>query len=116
MTRRKVEDERQARACLAAAARSGQSLGAWARAHGLDGRSLRAWQMNLSRRGCARAAAGAAGPRSKPLTLVELVPATHSHSQPSARYVITVGVASVEVGSDFDEATLGRLLGVLRAC
>ena len=114
MTRRKVEGERQARAYLAAAGRSGQSLGAWARARGLDGRSLRAWHMNLSRRGRAPSATRATKARAKSLTLVELVPSTRSEL--SARYVITVGGASVEVGSDFDEATLGRLLGVLRAC
>ena len=111
---RKVEDERQAVAYLAAAGRSGQPLGAWARARGIDGRSLRAWHMNLSRRGHTRSAAGASRPRAKSPKLVELVPAPRS--DPSARYLITVGGGSVEVGSDFDEATLGRLLGVLRAC
>jgi hypothetical protein len=119
MMRRKVDDERQARAYLAAVARSGESIGAWSRARGVDGRSLRAWQMNLSRRGRgghreAGAAKRAAKPRARSSTLVELVPVMPRAE--SARYVITVGHASVEVSSDFDAATLGRLLGVLRAC
>lgn len=119
MTRRKVDDEREARAYLAAVARSGESIGGWSRAHGVDGRSLRAWQMNLSRRGRGEHRGGgtakrASKRRARSSALVELVPVTRSHE--SARYVITVGVASVEVSHDFDEATLGRLLGVLRAC
>ena len=48
---RKIEDEREAVQCLRAAEREGMSAGAWARAHGVDGRSLHAWQMNIARRG-----------------------------------------------------------------
>ena len=49
--RRKITDEREARRCLTAAARSGNAPGAWARANGIDGRSLNAWRINLARRG-----------------------------------------------------------------
>jgi hypothetical protein len=45
---RKIEDEREARACLKAA--KGENLGRWARAHGIDGRSLNAWRINLEAR------------------------------------------------------------------
>ena len=37
---RKIEDEREAVRCLRAAERQGVSAGAWARAHGVDGRSM----------------------------------------------------------------------------
>jgi len=56
---RKIEDEREAVRCLRAAEREGVSGGEWARAHGVDGRSLHAWQMNLARRGTAQDAAEA---------------------------------------------------------
>ena len=41
---RKIEDEREAVRCLRAAERAGLSAGEWGRAHGIDGRSLRAWK------------------------------------------------------------------------
>ncbi|MEN9580190.1 MAG: hypothetical protein RJA70_3199 [Pseudomonadota bacterium] len=58
---RKIEDEREARRCLAAARRAGLGLGEWARARGIDGRSLHAWQLGLER----RARGAVAGPHSK---------------------------------------------------
>src|SRR5487761_2306624 len=48
---RKVHDEVEARGCLLAAKRAGRSAGEWARAHGIDGRSLHAWLVNLERGG-----------------------------------------------------------------
>ena len=72
---RKITDEREAQRCLAAAKRAGVSAGEWARARGIDGRSLHAWQMNVERRGTS------AGPRrrkrkaARTRALVELVPA-----------------------------------------
>ena len=48
---RKIKDEADPRACLKAAQSSGASRIAWARAHGIDGRSLYAWAMNLAKRG-----------------------------------------------------------------
>jgi len=46
--------------------------------------------------------------------LVELIPA----ARPAApgRYVVLVGDVRVEVGDDFDVATLRRLVGALRTC
>jgi hypothetical protein len=105
---RKVEDERDARRCLSALSRSGETLREWARSHGVDGRSLRAWQINMAR-GSSRALA-----RSTPARLVELVPVT----MPSTprRYVVRVGPGAVEVGDDFDAGTLGRIVEVLASC
>jgi transposase-like protein len=105
---RKIVDEKDARACLLSVARSGQTLRAWSRGHGVDGRSLRAWDRNLSRR------ASSAPPRREP-GLVEVVRASPIPRSPQ-RYLVHVGEVSVEVGDDFDEQTLRRLLEVLRAC
>ncbi len=105
---RKVVDERDARACLAALARSGETLRAWARRNRVDGRSLRAWQINLSR------AATTALARRSPAKLVELVPVSFPAS--GRRYVVRVGAGSVEIGDDFDAGTLRRIVEVLRAC
>jgi hypothetical protein len=46
--RRKIEDEREARRCLKSARAAGLTAGEWAREHGIDGRSLNAWRINLS--------------------------------------------------------------------
>jgi hypothetical protein len=106
---RKVRDEAEARACLSALARSGKSLREWARSKGLDGRSLRAWQINLSRSAPTNATVRRARTR-----LVELVPV----SAPSVahRYVVRIGDASVELGDDFDASSLRRIVEALRAC
>jgi hypothetical protein len=109
MTRlRKVVDERDARACLSALARSGETLRGWARRNEVDGRSLRAWQINLSR------GAKSALARRAPAKLVELVPV--SMPVMGRRYVVRVGVGSVEVGDDFDAGSLVRIVEVLRSC
>lgn len=106
---RKVTDERDARACLAAAKASGQSNREWAREWGVDGRSLNAWRINLSRRSTP------APPRSaKSMHLVELVPVSAPKRAP--RYVVHLDQISVELGEDFEEATLHRLIAVLRSC
>jgi len=120
--RRKITDEREARRCLAAARRAGERAGAWARAHGIDGRSLNAWRINLARRSSVSTPARTVmrppttmvvQPRPR-AALVELVPT----SPPGAamRYVVHVGVLRVEVGDDFAAATLRRIVEVLRAC
>jgi hypothetical protein len=107
-TLRKIVDEREARACLSAVARSGMSLRGWAKEHRVDGRSLHAWQRNLSRRTIA------AGPRKVP-RLVELVPAG-APAPVTRRYIVRLGEAAIEVGDDFDAETLRRIVEVLRAC
>lgn len=122
--RRKITDEREARRCLAAARKTGERAGAWARAHGVDGRSLNAWRINLARRG-AGATAGRSATRSPTAmvvrprpraALVELVPAPRPSATAPARYAVHVGEVRVDVGDDFDAATLRRILEVLRAC
>ena len=106
--RRKIENERDAHACLKAAKAAGLGPGAWARAHGVDGRSLNAWRMNLSRSAAGRRAE-ATVPR-----LIELVPAAPQRL--GARYVVRVRDAAIELGDDFHEESLVRLVRALRAC
>jgi hypothetical protein len=106
--RRKIEDERDARACLKAAKAARLSAGEWARQHGVDGRSLNAWRMNLSQRGAKRKEARST------LRLVELVPA--SLPRVEARYVVRLAGAELEVTDGFHEETLVRLVRALRSC
>jgi hypothetical protein len=102
--RRKIEDEREARRCLKAAKAAGLTPGAWAREHGIDGRSLNAWRLNLAQ-----------GREAHDLPrLVELVAAPAARGE--GRYVVRVGELGVEVGADFDDATLVRLVRALRSC
>ena len=103
---RKIVDEKDARACLVSVARSGLTLRSWAQRHGVDGRSLDAWQVNLSGRAAATTPA--------PAKLIELVPV--ATAVPTGRYIVRIGDASIEIGDDFDGATLRRILEVLRAC
>jgi transposase-like protein len=105
--RRKIKDDRDARACLRAVRAAGISAGEWAREHGVDGRSLNAWRINLSRSGAPEEVE--AKPR-----LVELVPAAPSRA--AARYVVHVDDARIELADDFREETLLRLVRALRAC
>lgn len=116
---RKIEDEKDARSCLEAAARSRMALRDWARAQGIDGRSLRAWAINLGRRGAG------GGPREPPPAravaraqrLVELVPVVPSTvTTSSARYVLEVAGGRVEFGDDASVVTLRRALEALRPC
>jgi hypothetical protein len=95
---RKIASEQEARRCLSAAGAAGQAAGAWAREHGIDGRSLNMWRVNLE--------------RSTPsaVRLVELVP--RPPKAVDARYFVRVGEMAIEVGDDFQE----ELVRVLRAC
>lgn len=102
MARRKILDEAEAVQCLDAHCASGLTLAEWARRHGIDGRSLNIWRVNLTRRGTARRA-----PR-----LVELV----ASGGPAARYTVRCGRLAVEVDDDFDQETLLRLLQVVASC
>jgi hypothetical protein len=108
MDRRKIRDEADARRSLAAVARAGVGIGEWARANGIDGRSLRAWRMNLDRGDITRRR-----PRVRPAALVELVPAG---TGTTAKYVLRRGDVMFEFGDDAREETLRRLVAVLRAC
>lgn len=99
--RRKVVDEQEARALLGAVARSGSTLKAWANQHGIDGRSLHMWQVNLE-----RSASGG----EPALRLVELV----APQRPTSRYVVRLGDdIAIEVDDGFHDDTLRRLLAVL---
>jgi transposase-like protein len=110
MAGRKIVNEQDARRCLAAAGSSQGGAAAWARAHGVDGRSLHAWRMNLERRGRTR-------PRAVPPRLVELVPVpAASLAMARAPYVLRVGGVELEVGVGFDEQSLRRLVGLLKSC
>jgi len=104
---RKIEGARDASACVKAARVAGLSLGAWARRHGVDGRSLHAWSVNLTR------SPSATDIVVKP-RLIELVPTAAPRGP--ARYVVRVGDAMIEVGDDFQDETLARVVRVLRAC
>ena len=90
---------------MKAAKAAGLSLGSWARQHGVDGRSLHAWAVNLGLVPKASAA--------KP-TLIELVPSPSPRA--AARYVVRVGDVAIEVDDDFTDETLGRLVRAIRAC
>jgi hypothetical protein len=111
---RKVTGEREARRLLAAVRKSGQTIGEWARGRGIDGRSLRAWHVNLERRGTTRQQRTKGRPRTRAASrqLVEIV----SASRGAARYSVHVGAATVEFGDDFAESTLLRVVAVLRSC
>lgn len=107
MAGRKVLNEQDARRCLTAVKASGHELGAWAREHGVDGRSLNLWRVNLERRGVLRLRAAA--PK-----LVELVVARPA--VPQEPFVLRIGGVELEVGDQFDEVSLRRLVGVLKSC
>ena len=114
MAGRKIRDAADARSCLRAAkAARGVSRAEWARANGIDGRSLHAWQMNLE-----------AGTRSRPqrtarrrstpaVRMVELVPAP---TAAAAGCRVRCGEYTLEVAEGVDDATLRRLLRALREC
>ena len=123
---RRIKDEVEARRYLKAASESGGPPADWARANGIDGRSLNAWRMNLSRR--AKTAITPprrrrSGPRRRSAAnhVIELVPMAITEAGPAARttsgrYVLEVDGVRVEFGDDFAEATLRRVLEVLRSC
>jgi hypothetical protein len=116
---RKIEDEREAVRCLRAAERAGLSAGEWGRLHGVDGRSLHAWKINLERR---ETPARRRKRRPKLVraahALVELVPAAAPAARGVAggRYVLEVGGARVEFGEDVSVVTLRRVLEALQSC
>jgi transposase-like protein len=110
MAGRKIWDEQDALECLASADRSGVSRAAWARANGVDGRSLNAWRLNLARRGSGRVAASNDGG----LRLVELVPRSRP-SEPRVR--VRCGPFTVEVDGEVGHGSLTRILeAVASAC
>ena len=107
-SRRKIGDQHEAEALLTELVRSGQDLVSFCRARGLDGRSLGCWRTNLRRRRPAPAP-GFAHPAT--LRLFE-VAAAPSRPPSAASYRIRVGDIVVEVGDDFQDDTLRRLIAV----
>ena len=117
---RRIEEELEARRCLRAVVASGQPLAAWAREHGIDGRSLNAWRVNLGRReaSVARVRAAKAPVGQARSGLVELVPSSRPSTvtRGAGCYVLEVDGARVEFRDDFQDETLRRIVTVLRAC
>lgn len=105
MAGRRIRDEKDARACLAAAEASGLERAVWARQEGIDGRSLNMWRMNLRRED--KSGRGA-------MQLLELVPSAPPPK--AARYVVRCGALAIELDDDFNQDTLYRLLQVVTAC
>ena len=104
MEPRKIGGAADARACLAAVETSGLSRVAWARANGVDARSLNAWRLILDR------ASGRSSAR--PLRLVELV---SDAPAPNAVHRVRCGPFEVDIEGDIDEDRLVRLLRVVAA-
>ncbi len=113
MGARKIQDENDARECIARMKKSGLALAKWARSAGIDGRSLHAWNVNLARGGTGSPQKTRQALAVRRVKLVELVPMAASRV---ARYVVRVGQLAVEVDAQFDPATLRRLIAVLRSC
>jgi hypothetical protein len=109
MAGRKINDAADARACMRAMAARGVNRADWAREHGIDGRSLNAWRINLGHRGNP--------PESRPARprVVELVATAAIESEP-VRFVVRCGALVVEVDPRFDEQALRRLLRVVASC
>ena len=114
MGARKIQDEIEARECIARMKKSGLALAQWARSGGIDGRSLHAWNVNLARGGSGSSRKPRQALAVRRAKLVEIVPMpTPSRS---ARYLVQVGQLAVEVDAQFDPGTLRRLIAVLRSC
>ncbi len=109
MPGRKIADETDAHACLEAAMRSGLPRAEWARAHGVDARSLNAWRLNLERR-----SAEAAKPSE--LRLFELVSEAAPPRSAVSGVRLVLGELVVEVDRGFDAGTLGRVLDLVAPC
>jgi len=109
--RRKVQDRAEAESLLASLRESEQSLRQLCHERGIDARSLHCWRLNLS--ASSRSRETDALPR-----LVELVPVPRSprSARPPRRYLVHGDGLTVELGDDFDDATVGRLLALVRAC
>ncbi|MEQ1571586.1 MAG: hypothetical protein ABMA64_43370 [Myxococcota bacterium] len=100
---RKVRDAAEAAELLDAAEASQLERADWARANGIDPRSLNAWRLNLRRHR-----------REQPsLRLVELVAASEASRAP---VVVRCGPFAVEVAADVDHDLLRRVLATVASC
>jgi 8-oxo-dGTP pyrophosphatase MutT (NUDIX family) len=117
---RKIRDEKEARKYLAAAKRSGVSIGDWARARGINGRSLWAWVMTLERREAKQRTRGrrpSSKRKSGSPAFVELLPSAVGKSTVGmARYTVEVPGGRVEFGDDASLAMLRQVFEALRSC
>ena len=102
MAGRKVASRTEAEALLADWRAEGGDFKRFCRVRGLDGRSMQCWRMNLDRRS-----------EPRPVRLLELT--VPRPARPPV-YRVVVGRFTVEVGDDFHEDTLGRLLDLVAAC
>jgi transposase-like protein len=100
------------RAMVEAFRRSGESLGAFARRHGMQAQRVKYWVDRFEGRSTAGRAAGrsarAACVTFAPLQVVEPAPPTES-----APIEVVVGSAVVRVPAGFDQAHLSRVLAAL---
>lgn len=118
---RRVRDEADARACLAAVEVSGMGLYPWARANGVAVRSLGRWRERVAvidaqaRREAERSRRATGGALPEP-RLVEVTVMRPREPVPVPRYDVVVGPYRVVVGDDFADATLARLLRVVASC
>ncbi|HMV70005.1 MAG TPA: hypothetical protein PKA64_24405 [Myxococcota bacterium] len=110
-TLRKIRDARDARLCLDAAATSSQSRVEWARAQGIDPRSLNAWRINLGVHRAPSQPASAPG-----LRLVERV--APAAPPPSPRLLCTIRQhdPAVDLPADLADHDLDRVLRAVRGC
>jgi hypothetical protein len=103
MRGRKVRED-EAESLLQAWSASGERMSAWCASRGLNWYSLSAFK-------------GWRGVRTDPPAFAELVVATPVPFEAgAARYRVEVGPVTVEVGDDFREETLRRLLHAVRSC
>ena len=102
MAGRKILDEKDAFACLAAVEASGLRRREWARANGVDGRSLHCWWLALRDH--------------EPPTTTRLIELVSAAPTGEAMFTVRAGRVEVEVGVNFDEAALLRLLRVALEC
>jgi len=109
MAKRIIRDEGEARRCLQAAGRSGQTVTAWAREQGIDGRSLGAWPRKLGQEQLSPSEAVGSRPR-----LVELVPKREPRRSPS--YAVVVNDVRFEFGEEASASMLQRVVGALKSC
>ena len=111
MPGRRITDERDARSCLEAVARSGLTRREWAHAHGVDARSLNAWRVNLERR--------AAASMNAPLRLVELVAREDPTATPkplASGVRIEVDGLLIQLDRGFDSEVLVKVLDLVAPC
>jgi hypothetical protein len=105
---RKINSKNEARTCLALAADIGLPRARWARMNGIDGRSLHAWHLNLTRH------------EPETVAFVELVPTpvvrAAAAASPGRVLRLRCGDLLVEVPDDFDVDHLRRVLRAVREC